>query len=298
MIFIILIHMKLNLFKINIEKWVPHGKRFMRISLVIFLCLALTETTHAGFEKQQQSARGVGLGNALTAHSIGVGSLFYNPSLLAATTNRQFMFFYSPLPLGVSEFSTVAAGFVEPFSFGKIGLSVQTSGFDLYREVGVGLSYAHSFYGLNAGITINYNSLSIEQYGSTGVVSFDLGNSAPITSQIQAGAMVYNLNRPRLGIQKEALPLIFTAGLSYQPIEEIILLADVHQDIHYPMMFRAGVQYSPLEFLHVRIGNTTEPSRFSAGLGLEYSAIEFDYAFQTHSELSDAHSFSIHYRFD
>lgn len=290
--------MKLNLFKINIEKWVPHGKRCIRALQVISLCLVLTETMQAGFEKQQQSARGIGLGNALTAHSIGVGSLFYNPSLLAESTNRQFMFFYSPLPLGVSEFSTVAAGYVEPFSFGRIGLTVQTSGFDLYREVGVGLSYVHSFQGLNAGITVNYNSLSIEQYGSTGVVSFDLGVSAPITSQLQVGAMLYNFNRPKLGIQNEPMPLIFTAGLSYHPIEEIILLADVHQDIHFPLMFRVGVQYSPLEFLHVRIGNTTEPSRFSAGLGLEYDTIEFDYAFQTHTELSDAHSFSIHYRFD
>ncbi len=279
--------------EINIEKRLCHDKTAIIIIEGIFLVLMYQQYMIAGFEKQQQSSRAIGMGNALTAQSIGAWSLFYNPANIAGNTMREGVVFYSPAPFDVKEFAIGAAGFVQPTSFGLFGLSIQTSGFELYREIGVGITYANAYRNFQYGFTVNYFSLSIDRYGSTSTISIDAGSNLSITDNLRIGAVIYNINRPTIGEVKDHLPLIFSIGTAYSPSETIVLCADVQKDIHYSLNARFGFEYTPIEFLQLRIGNTTEPSRFSAGIGVKYDFIRFDYALQTHTELSATHSVSL-----
>ena len=54
-----------------------------------------------------------------------------------------------------------------------------------------------------------------------------------------------------------------------------------------------GVRFSPIEIINLRFGMSTEPSRYFAGVGIQYYSISVDYSVATHVELGLTHTIGI-----
>ena len=67
----------------------------------------------------------------------------------------------------------------------------------------------------------------------------------------------------------------------------------VEKDIKYKPSFQFGINYDIIEYLSLRIGFSNEPSKYSAGLGINYSMFSLDYAMFTHNDLGLTHQAGI-----
>lgn len=234
------------------------------------------------------------MGGAFVGIADNAWAMMYNPAGLAQLRAGEISAFYSPQPFGLKELSLGTAVVVQPTSWGSFGVSGSRFGFELYREISGAISYANSysdifFFGLN----VTYNSLTIKNYGSASTVGVDIGVLTKITSELRWGFYAANINAPAIGQAKEKLPQVYSSGLSYMPVAGLLVGVDVVKDVRYSAVVKGGLEYKPLDVVSLRAGVGSNPTRFSSGLGVHYSFVQFDYALTSHQELGLSHQFSV-----
>jgi hypothetical protein len=174
-----------------------------------------------------------------------------------------------------------------------------TFGFELYREsraiLGYSFNYNNSFF---LGLTINYHNFSIKNYGSTGTLYINVGGLVYILDNLRSGFNISNLNRASLGNSDDQIPMVFTTGFSYNLIDNFSLNFSLEKDIRYNPSVQFGIEYDIIEYLSLRIGAANEPSRFSSGMGINYSIFSLDYSLFTHPDLGLTHQAGIILSFD
>ena len=150
---------------------------------------------------------------------------------------------------------------------------------------------------MKGGVTVNYYSLSIQNYGSASAIGLDVGLLIDIADNVTWGFAAMNVNAPRIGSAKEKLPQVLSTGLVYCPIKGGTISASVIKDVHFPVELHIGVEYGVLDVIALRAGTTSDPSTLNAGIGIEYSLAKLDYAFTSHTELGITHQFSLSLNF-
>ena len=83
--------------------------------------------------------------------------------------------------------------------------------------------------------------------------------------------------------------MICSFSFSYDVIDEITINATIEKDINYKPSIQFGINYDIIEYLSLRSGFSNEPSRYSAGIGINYSIFSLDYAVFTHNDLGLTH---------
>lgn len=264
----------------------------MRI-ILFSVCLFAHSPVFAAFERQAQPAPLAGRGLAGCALR-GIDFSLLNPASIASLAAPSAIVFYSPSPFELPQLSNGGAALAIPLPFGTVQAAVTTVGRDLYTEhcatvtYGVALDNAFSF-----GAAITYNALSIERYGSAHTFGIDVGVAVTPSPQLTLGASFLNANSPAIGAEQDELPRVFLVGMAYTITEFAALSADLVKDVRFPESVRVGIEANPVEFIALRIGISTAPSRFHAGTGISYKAVSFQYSIMTHQELGATHSIGL-----
>ncbi|GIK61466.1 MAG: hypothetical protein JETCAE03_21350 [Ignavibacteriaceae bacterium] len=254
----------------------------------------LIELTAITFAQYTPGARQISMANSDVALSNDVFSLFSNPAGLSQINWREVGIYYSPAPFGLTELSNGYIAYNEPFNFGSLSIGGMTYGFELYRESKVVLGYSYNYENiLFAGISINYHNYSIQNYGSTGVFYLNVGGLVYILDELRWGFYVDNLNKASVANLDDQIPMVFVTGLSYDVINDFSLNFALEKDIRFNPSVKFGVEYDIIEYLSLRAGTSNEPSRFTAGVGINYSLFSLDYAFFTHQDLGLTHQAGI-----
>jgi len=239
-------------------------------------------------------ARQISMANSDVALANDVFSLFNNPAGLAQFNWREVGIYYSPAPFGLTELSNGFVAYNEPFDFGSISIGGMTYGFDLYRESRVVLGYAYNYDNiLFAGATVNYHTFSIQNYGSTGAFYFNLGGLVYILNELRWGFAVSNLNRATVADTDDQIPMVFNTGFSFDLLQNFSLNFALEKDIRFNPSVQFGIEYDIIEYLSLRAGTSNDPSRFTTGVGINYSIFSLDYAFFTHQDLGLTHQAGI-----
>jgi hypothetical protein len=234
------------------------------------------------------------MANSDVALANDVFSLFNNPAGLAQFNWREVGIYYSPAPFGLTELSNGYVAYKEPFNFGSISIGGMTYGFELYRESKIVLGYSYNYENiLFAGLTFNYHSYSIQNYGSTGVIYFNLGGLVYILDELRWGFVVNNLNRASIADIDDQIPMVLSTGFSFDILKNFPLNFSLEKDIRFNPTVQFGIEYEIIEYLSLRAGTSNDPSRFTAGLGINYSIFSLDYAFFTHQDLGLTHQAGI-----
>ncbi|MBE7477753.1 MAG: hypothetical protein HND39_16020 [Ignavibacteriota bacterium] len=261
---------------------------------LLFTLLLLIELTAITFAQYTPGARQISMANSDVALSNDVFSLFSNPAGLSQINWREVGIYYSPAPFGLTELSNGYIAYNEPFNFGSLSIGGMTYGFELYRESKVVLGYSYNYENiLFAGISINYHNYSIQNYGSTGVFYLNVGGLVYILDELRWGFYVDNLNKASVANLDDQIPMVFVTGLSYDVINDFSLNFALEKDIRFNPSVKFGVEYDIIEYLSLRAGTSNEPSRFTAGVGINYSLFSLDYAFFTHQDLGLTHQAGI-----
>ncbi|MBI3193990.1 MAG: hypothetical protein HYZ34_05895 [Ignavibacteriae bacterium] len=273
--------------------------RILFLIEVLFVLLSLSPfDLFAGFERREVGARQRAIGGAFVGLSDDVWSIYYNPAGLSDIKHLQVSVFYSPQTFGLSELSNGALAGMVPTNFGNFGLGITNYGFDLYRELALSASYSKKISEIRFGLNLNYQNVNMRNYGSTGVVGFDVGFLISVHHQVKIGLAATNVNAPSIGANDEQLARTFSVGVSYIPIQELSLMLDYVKEMKQPASPRFGFEYWLIESVAFRAGISDEPTSYSTGIGVRYSMIEVDYAFYTHQEFGLTHQATILFSFD
>jgi len=254
---------------------------------LLFLLYGYFSPIDAAFETVPTGARSLALSNSLVAEYGSSFAVYLNPAAISGKNSLYFSYrnFYG-LP-GISQISMCSNSklFSLPFA-----AAVSRFGNDLYSEyrlrVAVAKKVMDEFY---IGIETEFYHLQIDHYGSTSAMGIHLGILYRISSQLSAGAMVSNLNRPAIGRSEEDLPQSFSFGIHYTITDNLSVTASLFRDIHFTETFRAGISYKLYSFLEARFGIDDIPGRYSFGIGSVWQRFTFDYALQVHSVLGVSH---------
>ena len=146
---------------------------------IIIIC----SLTFSAYSQYNPGAKQISLSNSDVALSNDVFSLFNNPAGIAQMNWREVGIYYSPAPFGLSELANGYVAYQEPTSIGSFAFGGMSYGFDLYRESKFTLGYSYNY--LNnffAGVTVNYQTVSIQNYGNDGALFFNIGGLAYISN--------------------------------------------------------------------------------------------------------------------
>lgn len=235
-------------------------------------------------------AKQIAMSYSNTAYDNDVFALFNNPSCLTNISSCQIGIYYSPSPFGLSELSNAYAAFDEPTNLGSFAVGAMDYGFELYREYKIVLGYAKNILNnFSAGAAINYHAVNIKNYGSTSAIYLDAGFLIQIADEISYGFLIKNINRANFGKNDNHIPTLLRTGVSYIPVKEFLLNFSVEKETLFQPSFLFGVNYDIVEFLSLRTGFSSEPAKFSGGLGINYSFLSLDYAFFSHQDLGITH---------
>ncbi len=251
------------------------------------------------FSQFNPGARQVALANSDIATNNDVFALFNNPAGLSFSSNNELGVFYSPAPFGLSELANGFSVYKHNFQFGTVAAGYMTYGFELYRENMFSITYSNFVdEKLAIGATINYHTLSIERYGDDNSVSFNIGGIASIQDNIKLGFLFENISRSSFGEDSNQIPIVYNAGLSYNINTNVTVSAAVEKELEFDPSIKFGLEYRLIEYFEMRLGYKNEPDSFAAGVGINYSIFNLDYAFFTHQDLGLTHQAGIIFSFD
>ena len=260
------------------------------LNTIIIIC----SLTLSAYSQYNPGAKQISLSNSDVALSNDVFCLFNNPAGLSQMDWREVGVYYSPAPFGLTELANGFVAYHEPTSIGSFAIGGMSYGFDLYRESKFSLSYSYNY--LNkffSGITINYQTVSIQNYGNDGALFFNIGGLAYVSDFFRLGFSIQNVNRASFAEEDDQIPMVISTGLSYDFANELTINFAVEKDIKYKASFQFGINYDIIEYLSLRTGFSNEPSKYSAGIGINYSMFSLDYAMFTHNDLGLTHQAGI-----
>jgi hypothetical protein len=253
------------------------------------------------------------MSNAFVAIANDVWAAYYNPAGLAGIQDYQTGFAYQK-PYNYSFFTSVFGSTIIPIStkYGAAGVSfesfgVKYKGNTLNQEYVATLS--HGFYLLNdihTSLSVGYNlkyyhmdlgeSIGGIELGSGGTFGLDVGVQASIYKRTYLGLYVYNINTPKLGVDTaQDLPRRVVIGAAYRPYSGLTTAISMNKSIGYETEIEGGFEFAIIKMLDLRLGASSNPNRFTAGLGIKLEGFQFDYGFRTHPVLAETHSFGLMY---
>ncbi len=266
----------------------------MKLILLFILFVAVNYS----FSQNNPGAKQIAMSNSDIALSNDVFSIFNNPAGLAQINWREIGVYYSPAPFGFTELANGFVAYNEPFSFGNISVGGMSYGFDLYKENKIVLGYSYNYLNkIFAGIAVNYHTVSIQNYGNDASFYLDIGGLVYLNNDLRWGFSWHNINRATFGTEKDQIPTIFNSGFSYDLMENFSLNLAVEKELKYNASFRFGIEYYIIKYLTLRSGFSNEPSRYSAGIGINYANFSLDYAMFTHQDLGLTHQAGIVFSF-
>jgi hypothetical protein len=202
----------------------------------------------------------------------------------------------------ISELATKYAGFAMPLKgMGAFGLNVSQFGFKLLNQTKVGVGYGMKFTeNFSGGIQLDYFHLKLgDIYGSTGTFTFEAGVMYNLNNQWRLGAHLFNPLMAKLAdFNDERMTTMLSAGVSFLASEQVQFAAEIEKAIENKPSMKIGIDYSILDFLKVRIGAASNPTRLSFGFGLVFDQFLLDFAGSYHERLGFSPSTGIVYQFN
>lgn len=246
------------------------------------------------FGQFNPGAKQISLSNSDVALSNDVFAVFNNISGLAQLNWREVGIFYSPAPFGLSELANGYLAYLEPTSLGVFSFGAMTYGFELYRESRFLIGYSNKIFNkFFYGISFNLHSVNIKNYGNDLAFYVNIGSLAYLTKDLRFGFFIENLNRASFSEEEEQIPTLIHSGLSYDILKELSINISLEKDIRYKPSFQFGVDYDIINNLSIRTGFSNNPSNYSAGIGINYSIFNLDYASSYHNDLGLTHQFGL-----
>ena len=240
------------------------------------------------------SAKSLGMGDATVAFC-DHWSIFNNVGGFGRSRSVVSLFsIYNRF--NISELSSLNAGLIYPVGAFNLGLTINKFGDQVHHQNQVGLAAGHIMGNTSLGLKINYLIYNTEGYGSRGYFIAEVGSVTEFSSRLKVGIYAYNVNLAKFSDSGDnRLPILFRAGISYQPLPSFALNIETEKTFGYTTATKIGFLYHLKKKFHITSGIRTNPLNYNFGAGVDTGRLEVDYAITGHSELGLSHLLSISY---
>ncbi|OGF52677.1 MAG: hypothetical protein A2044_02630 [Candidatus Firestonebacteria bacterium GWA2_43_8] len=281
----------------------------------------------AGFQGEylysfSAGGRQAAMGYTGTALPFDTGSVYFNPSAIAAAVNKEAGLFYIPVLSGVSySYFSVVYPLSTGNVFGVARASLDVSGIDKTDSTGASSGTASAgescYYftyatvpvpGLSLGGSFKILTQSLDVY-SANAFGLDLGATFTVLPGVTTGAMLQNIITPQLTLKStaETFPVNLRLGAAIELLDGAFIVtgdltglnllakgSDYVSAIKYAVRWNTGIEYRPAGGFAVRAG--ANASELSAGFGYRTSDFDIDYAVGLH-EMGIKHMVGLKARF-
>lgn len=258
------------------------------------------------FDPMPEGARAWGMGNAFTAVVNDAYAVYWNPAALDDVRRPQLVMSHMDIQsLGLLIHDQLC--YAQPFVFDnsvavswvRMGTTGQVN-FLNYSENTIIVSYEQPIAeGFSTGV--NLKVFQVKSDVTAGGLGLDFGLRWKILPEITLAAFGENLNHPEIIWATGAddrLPVNLNIGIAGHLDKDTIIAVDAQQLVEINPEFHFGAERWFFEqLLALRAGGTytSHDNRimWSAGFGLKFSFLEFDYAYGSHYDLDGNHVFSL-----
>jgi len=268
-------------------------KRLLFVS--ILLCLQLQVEAQTDPITQIHGARSQAMGN-LRVHGNDAWSYFNNPgglakleqSIIAVGIDQRY---------GLKELGTVDFTGSWITNYGTWATGISRFGGKLFNQHSIGLAFANQLGIVSIGGKIEWFQTQIQGFGTANSLIFSLGGILELGPKIDIGASIFNLNRGKLSSEStQHLPTGISLGLNYTPIPQLEVQLELEKDIMLKPVVKLGLEYSLKEWVHLRTGINSNPSRLFFGIGISRDQFSFDYAYGQNQALGSTHHLSLAFK--
>ncbi len=291
----------INTKSVKVLQFSMNFRKFLRKNRCIRVCTLLMtifvvhspHSSFGAFEKIEAGAASIAMGNALVALKPFPFALYYNPAALSVSENFQFVFTYHNL-YGFSDLNQV--NILSNLQIGRypFAIAIDRLGNRFYQEIQV---TAGSKYDITPdcaiGASIQLYILTIQNYGQKITGGINISLLYNVLPEFSVGAIVTNVNQPRIAQIQEKLPQTMSLGFGYYPLDALSVSVELFRDIRFEQEYRAGFLYKITSSLDFRAGLEDKTDTYSFGLGIHTEWVGFDYALRAHQILGNSHLISI-----
>lgn len=241
-------------------------------------------------------ARNSGIGNASVTISDPY-SIFNNIGALGRLDNH-YVFAGYQSRYNISDFQIIGAGGIYHHpKYGNAGIGFYRSGGEDFSKQRINLAIGHTIQLVSLGLGVDLIQYRTSTLGSKQTVAIQFGGVAEIIPQLRFGAHIFNISQSKLSnLKDDLIPTTMKAGISYLPIEELMVNVEVEKEINQKEIIRAGVEFQIIERVFIRTGIITRPFSGAFGIGFYPKNFKIDYAFSNQSTLGNVHELSVAYR--
>ena len=277
-------------------------KRFLLILVIISALFGQYDQLFVG-------TRPLSMGGAFIAVADDANTITWNPAGLPGLRRTEFTTTYADLyAMGITQ---SYLGFVKPFSDRvALGFDWSNVGFDdkelLYTENKMNLAIGiQPHRKVSFGITLKYLMRDMQldgtSYGKSSGVGYDAGLLIQPLKNLRLGVGLYDLGGTQVAYEDKSTETIlgqaFKLGISYMPIDGLILAADYGDRYHFGaeyilasrLSFRAGVQQD--------VSGDEKILVPSGGLSIKFKSLIVEYGYESHPYLEPTHRFSLALQF-
>lgn len=240
-----------------------------------------------------------GLGNTGVALK-SIYSVTNNAAGLAGLLRPEVAIAYEPNFIS-SSISTQALFIAFPFqSDNVIGLGMRRYGVagvsSLLTASG---AYARAFGTIfSTSLSINYHTFSVLNYGKDQVFSVDLGVQLSLLETLSLGAVFRNISKEMFADDiSQYIPREVGVGLKYKVSTDIFISSDVYYDPIQHLNFRGGVSYTRDKVVALRVGASSGPTQYYAGIGIDLKPFRIDCSSSFHAQLGSSPQIACSYVF-
>ncbi|MDR7132284.1 hypothetical protein J2X69_004651 [Algoriphagus sp. 4150] len=256
------------------------------------LCVCYCAKAQTDPLTQVHGARGQGMGN-LRVHGMDTWSYFNNPGGLAKLESSAVSVGYDNR-FGLKELSSLDLVGAWNLKAGTVGFGLSRYGGSLFNQQSLGLAFANQLGIVSMGAKMEWFQTQIEGFGSGNSVIFSLGGMAELSPTFSIGASISNLNRSKISRDSDIrLPTGISLGVFYTPIPLLQFHLEVEKDIQIKPVVKAGLEYGIKEWVYLRTGINSNPSRMFFGVGLKSDRFSLDYAHGQNQALGSSNHVSL-----
>ncbi|WP_020530242.1 hypothetical protein [Flexithrix dorotheae] len=268
----------------------------MKKQLITTICLILFAYFRSFPQEllSESGGRAGGMANTMATIHDSWG-LFNNIAGISNQKNISPIIGFQDL-FGIKAFRTISAGFVSPFRAGSIGIGIQKYGNSLLNKQKVSLGFAHELAGASLGFRGNLIQHHVEGWGNKIIPTFDCGVITQLSKKFWLGAQLFNISQTKISKdQEEVYPSFLTLGISYRPLDILMINLEAEKFIHQKPYLKFGLEYQISKALFIRTGINSETFKNYFGFGFCMKRLKFDYGLNNHAVLGLSHNLSMEF---
>jgi hypothetical protein len=175
----------------------------------------------------------------------------------------------------------------------NFGFSLFKSGDDILNEFVASAGIGQQLGIAALGVKVNYYQTFSEAFGYHRAYTISAGGVAELFPDFFWGTYIENVAQYNAYKERMQVPVIFSSGMAYYPVEHLMLSISGIMDIDEPLKIQSGIAYKVIPALTLRTGVNWYYKHMHYGIGFNLKRLGIDYALTPITRLGNVHSLTV-----